>query len=356
MFVWAMRDKGSEWKAVKNFLQAGALPFTPLVEAVCEPFMAPYGSPVKSPVRVIADLASKIVPMTASGRIWVDLDNLRRIFSDNDVAELYRIALGHFGSVSALVTPVVRTSSPPEILDVAFAWSRGSGCGVCIRVEGSPHLSTKAAAVRSIAAGSGEHPTDIDLIYDAQDLPRAVSHDALRDYLPLSAHARTWVVLAGTFPPMITDMKADEYEHKRERGEWAAWCEEISDDEGDRLPLYGDYATQPAIYMPSPPFPGSPSVRYTTAEQFVVLRGRGGYGDRGADYGQYIGHAIYLRDQPYYCDVVPTPGDAYVDRIATRTHGTGNATTWRIASLERHLHVVATQVARFAPAAFGPRS
>lgn len=339
MFVWTMRDKGSEWKAMQKFVSAGKLPFTPLVEAVCEPVIYQR----KNPVAVVTDFARKVAPLADSGRVWVDLHNLLLAFSANDVAELHEVLRGSVGAMPHAITPIIRTSSPSAVRDAAFAWGRAHGSGVCIRVEGVGRLAEKAEAVRRIATAFGANLSDVDFIFDAQDLPRVVSHKELRDVFPLSQEARNWVVLGGSFPSSITDMTPDDYEHRWERREWTAWRDEMQDLGNHRPALYGDYATQAAIYAPSPPFPGSPSVRYTAGEEYVVLRGR-----RSAGAGQYIGHALYLREQPYFKEVTVTPGDVYVDRIALRTEGTGNATTWRVASLERHLHLVAAQVAPFA--------
>ncbi len=53
MFIWAMHDKGSEWKAIASFLAEGEMPFTPLVEAVCEPVLHSG----KSPMQAVRNLA-----------------------------------------------------------------------------------------------------------------------------------------------------------------------------------------------------------------------------------------------------------------------------------------------------------
>ena len=344
-----MRDKGSEWRALKKIRERGPLSFTPLVEAVCEPYMPSYGGVPKSPVAVLSALGDKLAILGRSSRVWYDLGHLLYVFSANDVAEFHRLVLTRVGSASGLVTPVVRTSSPSVVTEAAIMWARDEHSGLCIRVDGATHLSKNAQVVQDILATSGLPASELDLIFDAQDLPNAVAHEALRDFFPLSDTTRTWAVIAGSFPKSITDMSPDEYEHTRDRSEWLSWRDEILQAGTWRRPMYGDYATQPAIYIPSPSFPGSPSVRYTCSEQYVVLRGRGGSGASGADFGQYIGHALYLRQQSYFCDVLTTPGDAYVERIAELVNGTGNLTTWRIASIERHLQVVNAQMLRFAP-------
>jgi hypothetical protein len=341
MFVWAMRDKGSEWKTIDNFLASGTVPFTPLVEAVCEPIL--YSG--RNPVTMVSQLARKMGPLAAAGRVWIDLGHLLRVLPPNDVAELHQVIRGELGFFARVVTPVVHTSSPSPVIDAAVAWAHDLGSGVCIRIDGVTRINEKAETVRDIVNAAELAAPEIDLILDAQDLPRAVQYDVLPDAFPVSRGARNWVILAGSFPASITEMKPDDYEHIRERGEWINWRDEASQSMSGRFPIYGDYATQAPVYTPSPPFPGSPSVRYTTADNYIVLRGRRG---TVTDFGQYIGHALYLREQPYFREVAGTPGDLYVERIALRTQGTGNATTWRIASLERHLHVVATQIAQFA--------
>lgn len=342
MFVWAMRDKGSEWMAMDRFLKAGQLPFTPLIEAVCEPMM--YKG--KNPIDVIASLGKKLAPLTDSGRVWVDLGNLLFQYSPNDVAELHGVLRGSVGLAVHRVTPVVRTSSPGAIVEAAFEWARDEDSGICVRVDGVSRLAESAARVTEIVDAFGRDLSDVDLIFDAQDLPRAISHDALGDAFPIYKAARNWVALGGTFPGSITHMDPDLYEHRWERAEWTTWRDGATQMSTARLPMYGDYATQPPNYSPSQQFRGSPSVRYTLGEEYVVLRGR-----RNGEKGQYIGHARYLREQAYYREIIATPGDTYVETIAARTDREGSATTWRVASLERHLHVVAAQVARLSPVA-----
>lgn len=348
MFVWAFRDKGSEWRTVHNFLERGVVPFTPLVEAVRERFLPAKDKPTPHPVAVLTKLSSRLEPLTDSGRVWIDLGHILGLFSPNDVAEMHDIVRRNRGLVRNLVTPVVRSSSPDPVIAATIEWAREEHSGICIRVDGLTHLASKSDTVQDLMRLSGLAPTEIDLIVDAQDLPRAVGHEELRDAFPLSQAARAFVVLAGTFPKGITEMSPNEYEHTRERGEWLVWQDEIDRPGNWRRPNYGDFATQPAIYSPSPPFPGSPSVRYTVGDRFVVLRGRGGSNGKPTDYSQYVGHARYLRQQSYYRDLLSTSGDDYVERIATGGNGTGNLSTWRVASLERHIGVVAYQVAQFA--------
>jgi hypothetical protein len=281
--------------------------------------------------------------------VWVDLGHLERIFSAHDVVELVRVMRQQRELAHHAVVPVIRTSMKRPVIDEIVAWGMAGGSGICIRVDGLTSLLEKSTLVSQIAAQSNLDVNNIDVILDAQDLPLAVSHEEMRETLPLVHLARTWAVLSGTFPSSITSMTPDSYEHRRDRREWTAWREEIEQPGEWRRPVFGDYATQPAIYSPSPAFPGSPTVRYTTEDGYIILRGRGGYGETGADFSQFIGHARFLRQQPYFRSVIDTLGDDYVDRIGTGQSGTGNLSSWRVASLQRHVRVVAAQVANYAP-------
>jgi hypothetical protein len=276
-------------------------------------------------------------------------------FSASDVGEFHKVVRRHIRSRIERVVPVVRTSSPGQVVDAVFEWAHATGSGLCIRVDGIVRLAENAAVVQHLANSSGLRSSQIDLVVDAQDLPRAVSHQAIRAAIPLSHSARTWVLLAGSFPRAITHMRPEDYEHLVERAEWISWRDNVAQEQDSRSPWFGDFATQSAVYTPSESYPGSPSVRYTTAERYVILRGRRGSTENPTDYGQYIGHARFLQAQTYNRELVETLGDDYTDKIATGRNRSGNQTTWRVASLQRHVQLTGVQVGQFAPARFARR-
>lgn len=345
MYVWAMRDKGSEWRALHSFGNGGPLPFSPIIEAVSEVFVADGRRVPQHPEMVVKKLSTNIKKMPPAARTWVDLGHLLQVFTPHDVAEIARMLRQELGARAKAIVPVIRTSTPPSLASALLAWGIDSGQGVGIRVDGLVATETQAAKTSDLVTASGVPATAIDLIIDAQDLPRTMSHEELADVFPASQTSRNYILLGGTFPGSITPMRPDDYQHFRERGEWSAWQEEMLESGAWRHPNFGDFATQPSVYSPSPSFPGSPSIRYTIGDQFVVLRGRGG---NGMDFNQYIGHARFIQQQPYFREVVGTRGDAYIERIATGTQGPGNMTTWRVASFQRHLAVAVAQVERFA--------
>ncbi len=130
MFVWVMRDKGSEWRTALQRAGTEQLRFIPLVEAVCERFLPQQDKAAPVPTAVIDRLAGLIVRLTDHGPCWVDLTNLLQIFSANDVAEMHRRLRTSTGLAAHLVVPVVRTSSPSTLIDAAFTWAHEHGSGL----------------------------------------------------------------------------------------------------------------------------------------------------------------------------------------------------------------------------------
>jgi hypothetical protein len=341
MFIWAMRDKASEWKALRLLRSAGSFEGHILVEAVCEPLVTTKYRKAITPQVMMERLGEKIAS-TLDSRVWLDVDNLQLVLDEELLGPLLRIAARRRTLFGDLLVPVVRASSPSSVAREACRLANEHHSGLCIRVDGLAHLAVQNEKVERIISESGLDASAIDLIADAKDLPWAHSHEELERHLPICGSVRTWAVLAGTFPSSITPLDPDTYEHILPRDEWVAYAEGALKGGTLRTPTYGDYATQPAMYSISPGFAPSHSVRYTTEYGYVVIRGRGG---KNAPRNQFVGHSRYLRTRDYYRAVASTLGDAYAERIATGGSGPGSPSTWRVASICRHLGVVATQVA-----------
>lgn len=69
MYVWAMRDKRAEWTAVRLLAASATIPFSVLVESVCEPFVSIRDSRIQTPEEVIGKLAKNIASVSASTRV-----------------------------------------------------------------------------------------------------------------------------------------------------------------------------------------------------------------------------------------------------------------------------------------------
>lgn len=343
MYLWVARDKASEWRAIQSNIVGGDLPFSVLAEAVCEPLRAGGRTHSNAPDAVVTRLAVRIGELPRTSWVAADLDNLLMDLSAGDVASLVPL-LGRFAASGVLVPrPVVRTSTPQPVRAALFDLAGRLGNGLVIRLDGVNRIEQGARQVEAIALESGVGRGAIDLVVDAKDLPQYVSLSALHDAIELIQSCRSWTFLSGTFPASITHLHSRTLLHRLDRTEWEVYRDQMATFTGQRAPSFGDYATQGAIYKPSDPFRPSPSVRYSTETGYLVLRGRR---DAPEGHSQYIGHARVLRALPDFGSLIDGPAEDYVRRIATGLHGTGNGTTWRVASLQRHIGLVVAQEAQ----------
>ena len=216
-----MRDKRSEWNAVRSLLKSSTPPFSLLVESVCEPFVSIRDSRIQTADEVITKLADKISTVSSSVRVSVDFGNLTLVHSDRVIAEMLGTLSERLGDSARSVVPVIRTDSAPELLRAALFWTRTYGTGLSVRALGLTKLDQASRVVQDILGEMNLSPEQIDFITDAQDLPRIVTHSEMRAAFPLTANARSWTHLAGSFPGGITHLNADDYEHTLERSEWS---------------------------------------------------------------------------------------------------------------------------------------
>lgn len=343
MYFFMGRDKASEWKAIRGAQSAGEPPFAVVVEAVVEGLRSIGKTKSNSPDAVMTQLALRVAQLESTSWIATDVDNLLVDLSASDVALLVPL-LGRFAGAGVLVPrPVVRTSTPPVVRSALYDLASRLGQGLVVRVDGVTHLDQSARSAAAIALESGISAEEIHLVIDAKDLPRYVPLTELHDTIELARTAQSWTIAAGTFPASITHLSPDTLLHNLDRSEWESYNEQVAQLGGRRIPNFGDFATQSASYTPSAPFQPSPSVRYTTTNGFLLLRGR-----RNAPEGsrQYIGHSRVLQTLAEFGSVTDGPAEDYIRRIASGLHSTGNPAKWREASLTRHLAVATRQEAQ----------
>lgn len=253
--------------------------------------------------------------------------------------------------------PVVTLSSDFEFCQAVKGVLEIDNVGIGIRVNreqlGDSNLQSHLMAMLQKFALS---PTQVDLIADFG----LVEKDELRlawicSRIPWIQKWRTYSCISGSFRKDLAGLDVGEYEF--ERWEWQSYRDQISGgDSLQRVPTYGDYATQCAAYAEPVDGPRpSASLRYTADEKFIVVRGRALH--LGAKYLQYPANAMSLCSRPEFRTITSCAGDDYIaDKAANMIEiertgkGTGNPQTWIQASLNRHWTVAAHQISTlFAP-------
>jgi len=170
--------------------------------------------------------------------------------------------------------------------------------------------------------------------------------------LPYLAHWKSLVVAAGSFPEDLRNFKAVG-EYPLPRYEWCAWHNQITGEtRPPRFIGFGDYGIyHPHYFEPPPGATPSASIRYTSTDHWLVMRGRK-VRTGGPGYEQYMEHAVALSECEEYQSCGPhySAGDTYIAQMADAYHAgklehTGNAATWLNAGFNHHLTLTGRNVA-----------
>ncbi len=131
-------------------------------------------------------------------------------------------------------------------------------------------------------------PEQIDLLIDYQIIsdfsPGFASVCARFPYL---LRWRTFTIASGAFPKDLSELEKNS-QHVLQRLDWLTWLGQVTNETTlPRKPSYSDYTIQHPIFSEPPEFPNfSASIRYTSNEYWVIMRGEGVFNDNGPGYAQ----------------------------------------------------------------------
>ncbi len=177
--------------------------------------------------------------------------------------------------------------------------------------------------------------------------PRQIDIDSLITLIQSIPRLREWrsfTMTATSFPENLIGLPPADASLV-ERVEWALWLDvwrrqrDVS-----RRPTFGDYGIshpEPAEVDPRI-MRASASIRYTTENAWLVLKGRN-LRDNG--YGQFHQVSAELIQSAEYEGPEFSKGDEYIYECACRRDGPGNLTTWRKMGTSHPLAFVVRQLA-----------
>jgi len=192
-------------------------------------------------------------------------------------------------------------------------------------------------------------PSQVDLVVDMECHDHSYpDFDSLSSLVPDIRQWRSLVVASGAFPPDLTQWKTPGT-YSVPRLDWLAWLGEIELSESlIRKPSFSDYGIYHPTYKPPPGFPNfTASIRYTSDDEWKIMRGEGVRNEGGAGFAQWPANAELLCGRPEFQRCGPTfsAGDAYIAREAGNYAHPGNASTWLQAGFNHHLTFVVRQIA-----------
>jgi len=201
--------------------------------------------------------------------------------------------------------------------------------------------------ISTLLSGCGLEPEEVHLLVDLElvgSFPPSFPYILGR--VPTPSRWLTFTVVAGSFPTNLSHLPVGM--HLIPRLEWRHWRDQASMiGTLPRLPTFGDYTTQHAIYQVPPPGANvSASARYSSDEDWLVMRGEGLRSKGSPGYAQYPAIAALLCEQKEYRGPDFSSGDHYIWQIASPEAGaTGNPETWLRAGINHHLVTVIRQLA-----------
>jgi len=167
----------------------------------------------------------------------------------------------------------------------------------------------------------------------------------LLSQIPRISKWRTLTVVSGAFRKNLTGLSVGRHEFSR--SEWESWFTSVKNHLLPRKPTFGDYTIlHPYLPKPKPKMNVSASIRYTSFDYWVVMKGEGLRNKNGAGFAQYPANADMLTMQPEFSGAWFSPGDRYISEIALKKKPTGNPKTWLQAGISHHLAFTTDQMTK----------
>jgi hypothetical protein len=344
-YLPVLRWKKGEWSALRTLVTEDRQDITPILELPPSQLATPRRIQ-DSPGQLLLAITERISTAWGNAPILVDLKLLPRAFRIDGAHPWLSFAQTSRAaglSVIPTISPASSASERQAILEVARADRRG----ICIRIpyrgvgaDGIGQLTTTIARELNCKA------EDTNLIIDYGYVESSPNYSGLLARIPRLTRWRTLTILSGAFPENLARFSVGN--HSQPRHDWNAWSAQLARKRArlPRCPAYGDYTTQHAEFRE--PVPGAnptASIRYTTDDHWLIMRGEGLRNENGPGHAQYPGHAMLLRKRAEYCGPGFSAGDKYVSATADNPAHPGNATTWLSAGVNHHLVFAARQLA-----------
>lgn len=297
---------------------------------------------------VLGRIGPQLAKAIPEGRAFIDGLHLTpaQMMTSGEAPLAYVLARARESGVA--LVPATGPERTPEYQAVVRDAVAEDKRGACIRVRKKELFGDNLDEVlSSVLRSIGTTPESTDLVLDLGEIkPDDVNMLSKGIAGVLNAlHGvkafRTLTVAAGAFPPSISHIQQPT---KIPRADWLLW-QGLAQKESAlvRMPTYGDYAIQGA----QPPSPnaalhsGSPNIRYTADDHWLVLRG---FALKLHGFEQYAALAQFLVAHECYAGRTFSQGDDYIFGCAGGAETPGSPAVWRRVGTNHHIAKVLKQL------------
>jgi hypothetical protein len=330
-YVPVLRWKRAERVALRALTPQTSSQVTPLLELVPTVDNAP------------SKVSEEVLRSWGFSPFFLDLGNLPEMERADTLVSLsdgMRVS----GLRPILVTGLDRESKYQTAVEQVTTTDRR---GACIRLYPRNLVNSSLAAdLSGLLTRLALRPDEVDLLVDYQLISDfAMPYTMLCSRIPYLSQWRTFTVMSGAFSQDLTEYQKNG-QYIRYRDDWLFWQAQVASSL-PRRPAYGDYSIQYALYIEPPEQANvSASIRYTTNDYWVIMRGEGLFNEGSPGNAQYAAHAKLLCEREEFCGRAFSYGDRYIDRLNLGIEGPGNPETLLRAGVNHHVTFVADQLSK----------
>jgi len=244
------------------------------------------------------------------------------------------------------ITPVIGLDHRSRLQSAAIRVARSAKSGLAIRLRPC-HTARPSwfGQILEILEAANVPVEKAHLIIDRTVVvDGAMSVDAILPRIPNLGSWRSVTVIGGSFPKDLSELKGTG-QFLLPRTEWRSWLRFLNGASCDFKPAFGDYTTQHALFG-EPPKPSnfSASIRYTTADSWLVMKGESVFKPGAAGYDQWPANAMLLCEREEFSGASFSEGDAFISAKANDGSRPGTASLWLEATVNHHMTFVIRQL------------
>jgi len=349
-YVPILRWKRAEWVALRDLAGDIRSHITPLIELTPRSFEARNNRPAPDPADVLARDAIGLQQHWGTASFFVDMWHLNPGLRVGNVIHPLEFLAEQARSRGLALTAVTGLHRPPSYQAAVASVVAEDTRGACIRIHPQEIQAPDfPAQLIELLNTLGLEVSEADCLLDYQVWQQGTpSLAALCSAIPQIACWRSFAVASGAFPRDLTGFTIGQ--HTLPRFDWMRWRSQITSGPIPmRLPAFADYTIQHAQFAEPPERANfSASIRYTSDDHWVIMRGESVFQDNGPGFDQWPANAQLLCGRNEYCGPNFSVGDEYISQMASQTLRTGNAETWLRAGINHHITFAARQVASLA--------
>ena len=358
LYVPVLKGKEGEFAALETLAPNIRARLMPLIEVPDVPYDYANDRPSKSLDDHIAGVADRLFRCCQDLPLYIDLPWFKEEEELADGRVALEVVLADCAKKGVQVVPVVSRMSSLKYLAAAGSHAKTSDVGVCVRllVEDFEEEVDIDSEIERLLAACGANEDTSDLVIDLEDLGPEASRAVLvaRSVFSMIKGHDSWrriILAAASFPEDLSEIDSARITTLPRR-EWELW--KTLQRRPNLLPrpeiIFGDYAISHPVPKELDPrtMRMSASIRYTTQENWLVVKGRN---VRQYGFDQYFELCKTLVKLPEFFGKNYSWGDQYIAACALGQTGPGNATTWRKVGTNHHLTVIVQEIAsgRHAP-------